>query len=90
MFGRLLILSILIILASLLLLGLRTILKNRGKFPQFHVGRNREMRKRGISCAQDTDVGCNPSIDSGSCITCGRAISNLGDDKSKKRLYKSV
>ena len=76
MFLKLLLISVFIILVSLFFLGIRILFKSRGRFPQFHVGHNREMRKRGITCAQDTDIGCNPSGDSDTCLTCGKIYTN--------------
>ena len=44
-------------------LGIKMLFKKGGKFPDTHVGSNAEMRKRGITCAKRTDIGCN----SGAC-----------------------
>jgi len=74
MFIRLLVISVIIIFISLLFLGLRILLKNGGRFPQIQVGRNREMRKRGIKCAQETDLGCNQPDATGNCSTCGSRL----------------
>ncbi len=74
MFIKLLIISIVLLAVSGLFFGVRMLLKKNGRFPETHVGRNREMRKRGISCAQDTNIGCTPSDDFSSCSTCGRGL----------------
>jgi len=71
MFLKLLIISALLLLFSFLLFGLRILIKEGGRFPETHVGRNREMSKRGIKCAQKTDIGCVPSKDFDYCLTCG-------------------
>ncbi len=78
MFIKLLIISIVLLAVSGLFFGVRMLLKKNGRFPETHVGRNREMRKRGISCAQDTNIGCTPADDFGTCSTCGRNILNHG------------
>ena len=78
MFVKLLIISAVILAISGIFLGIRILLKNNGHFPETHVSRNKEMRKRGITCAQDTNIGCNPSDDLGSCTTCGKNIYNHG------------
>ncbi|GET30887.1 hypothetical protein [Prolixibacter sp. SD074] len=46
-----------IALVSLAIFGLaiQIVLKKNGKFPDTHVGHNREMKKRGIVCAQTFD-----------------------------------
>jgi hypothetical protein len=72
MFLKLLIISGFLIVVSFVFLGIKILLKKGGRFPETHVSRNREMRKRGISCAQDTDIGCQPSEDLRSCSTCGK------------------
>jgi len=44
-------------LVSLAIFGLaiQIVLKKNGKFPDTHIGHNREMKKRGIYCAQTID-----------------------------------
>jgi hypothetical protein len=74
MFIKLLIISTLLILVSFIFFGIRILLKSNGKFPETHISRNKEMQKRGISCAQDTNIGCNPSDDLTGCATCGKRI----------------
>jgi hypothetical protein len=71
MFLKLLIISFLFLIVAFAGLGITILLKSHGRFPQTHVGRNKEMRKRGITCAQHTDIGCNPSDDYAGCTTCG-------------------
>ncbi len=65
---KLFIISAILVGLSLLGMALTIIVKPNGRFPETHVGRNKEMRKRGITCAQHTDVGCNPITRS---IGCG-------------------
>ncbi|NLE34223.1 MAG: hypothetical protein GX622_03895 [Bacteroidales bacterium] len=67
---KLLIISAILIGLALVAMAVTIILKPKGEFPETHVGHNKEMRKRGITCAQSTDTGCNP-IDSGCCCGCG-------------------
>lgn len=70
MFLKLLLLSSVIILFSLAALGIRLLVVRNGRFPETHIGRNKEMRKLGIKCAQNIDVGCQPSDDFPGCSTC--------------------
>jgi hypothetical protein len=74
MFIKLLIITIILLLLSLIFFGLRILLKSGGRFPETHVGHNKEMRKRGITCAQDANTGCNISDETGSCSACGNNI----------------
>lgn len=71
MFLQLLLLSGIIILISVAGLGIRILVKKNGRFPQTHVGKNKEMAKRGITCAQSIDTGCQPDDRSSGCATCG-------------------
>jgi hypothetical protein len=70
MFLKLLIISSLFLVISLAGLGLRILLKKHGSFPETHISRNKEMQKRGLSCAQKTDIGCNPSDEMSGCSAC--------------------
>lgn len=49
------IIAVLIIAISFALLSITIILKKNGRFPNIHVSGNKEMRKRGIKCAQSQD-----------------------------------
>jgi len=71
MFIKLLIISGLMLTLVLVLLGIRILLKKKGHFPDTHISQNKEMQKRGITCAQKTDIGCNPGEDGLGCSTCG-------------------
>ncbi|MFA5819699.1 MAG: hypothetical protein WC854_10540 [Bacteroidales bacterium] len=70
MFLKLLILSAIFLSIAAAGFGIRMLLKSHGRFPETHISRNAEMRKRGITCAQETDVGCTPSDDNAGCSTC--------------------
>jgi len=70
MFLKLLVLSAILILISIAGLGIKILFSKRGIFPETHIGRNKEMRKRGINCAQNIDVGCHPTDDFPGCSTC--------------------
>lgn len=47
--------TLIIIAISIALLSITIIIKKNGKFPNIHIGGNRNMRKRGIKCAQSQD-----------------------------------
>ena len=59
MFLKLLILSLVIIVLAAIGLGIRILVVSGGKFPDTHISHNKEMRKRGITCAQRNDIGCH-------------------------------
>lgn len=74
MFIKLLIISLLMLTLVLVLLGIRILIKKKGQFPDTHISHNKEMQKRGITCAQKTDIGCNPGENMSECSTCGSRI----------------
>lgn len=47
--------TLLIIAISFVLLSITIIIKKNGRFPNIHIGGNKNMRKRGIKCAQSQD-----------------------------------
>lgn len=55
---KLLLLTTLIVAICIALMAITIIIKKNGRFPNTHVGGNKEMRKRGIKCveAQDKDA----------------------------------
>jgi len=66
---KLVIISAVLVALALAGMAITILVKPEGRFPDTHVGHNREMRKRGITCAQNTDLGCNP-VDSAGCCGC--------------------
>jgi len=75
MFLKLLLLSAIFMAFVFAGFGIRMLLKTNGTFPETHVSRNPEMRKRGISCAQQTDTGCHSTEDFPGCSSCsGRRL----------------
>jgi len=70
MFLKLLILSSVFLALAALGFGIRILLKKQGQFPDTHVGHNKEMRKRGITCAQQTDTGCHSTEGFPGCASC--------------------
>jgi hypothetical protein len=70
MFLKLLILSAIFLTIAAVGFGIRMLIKSNGRFPETHVSKNPEMMKRGISCAQQTDTGCNSSEGYPGCTTC--------------------
>ena len=71
MFLKLLLISALFLVVAFAGLAIRILLRSNGRFPETHISKNKELTKRGITCAQQTDIGCVPSDDSGACSTCG-------------------
>jgi hypothetical protein len=70
MFIKLLIISAVLVGVAMAGLAISILLKPKGRFPDTHISHNREMQKRGIRCAQDTDLGCNPGESASGCAGC--------------------
>jgi hypothetical protein len=75
MFIKLLILSSLLLAIAAIGFGIRMLLVNQGRFPDTHVSTNPEMRKRGLTCAQQTDTGCHSTEGYPGCSACSGRIS---------------
>lgn len=67
---KLLIISTILLLIAFAALAVRIIFKTGGRFPETHISQNKEMQKRGITCSQKTDIGCNPSDNFKGCASC--------------------
>lgn len=52
---QILLVSIGLVAVAFVLLGINVLFKKKGKFPNFHIGGNKELSKRGIYCATTTD-----------------------------------
>ncbi|HOW41306.1 MAG TPA: hypothetical protein PL123_12245 [Bacteroidales bacterium] len=75
MFIKLLILSLALTALAFIFFGIRMLLKRGGRFPETHISQNKEMRKRGITCAQNNDVGCHSTEGYPGC-SCSRRLSD--------------
>lgn len=52
-----------IVLLAIAFIGISINVLQSRRFPEFHVGRNKDMRKRGIACAKCEDAGnCSISL----------------------------
>lgn len=55
MFWSVLLLSIVLMALVFVFLGIQILFKKNGRFPNSHIGGNKEMAKRGIQCATTQD-----------------------------------
>lgn len=53
------VLTILAVLVSVLLLGIRVLFVKGGRFPDGHIGHSAAMRRRGISCAHGDEASAS-------------------------------
>lgn len=70
MFITMLLASGVLIALSVVGLGIRMLVKTDGVFPETHISRNKAMRSKGITCAQNINVGCHPSDEYQGCGSC--------------------
>lgn len=52
---KVLLLSVVLMAIVFALMSIRILIKKNGKFPNLHIGSNKEMKKRGIACATTQD-----------------------------------
>ncbi len=52
---KVLLLSVVLVAIVFVLMAIRILIQKNGKFPNLHIGSNKEMQKRGISCATTQD-----------------------------------
>ncbi len=58
MFLKLILLATIIIALSLIGLSISMLVKKGGKFPSGSVGKNKEMKARGITCVRHDELKC--------------------------------
>jgi len=51
-----LLVSLVVVMIAVLIMGVRVFFTKSGEFPNTHIGRNKAMRERGITCAKSQDV----------------------------------
>lgn len=52
---KIVLITIALISTAILALSIRIVLIKDGKFPETHIGKNNEMKKKGIKCAKKKD-----------------------------------
>lgn len=52
MYLKLLLISVVVLLIAFIGMAFNILFRKNGKFPQFSIGHNKEMKKRGIHCAK--------------------------------------
>ena len=63
MFIKLFIPVLLLVALAAIFLAIRMILQKNGRFPETEVGKNKEMRKRGIICAKAEEIKCRRAVE---------------------------
>lgn len=59
---------------GLLGMSLNILIKKNGKFPEFRVGHNKEMKKKGISCVKHEEIKCHKKNLKEGCGSCDGII----------------
>ncbi|HLN21382.1 MAG TPA: hypothetical protein VK213_09860 [Bacteroidales bacterium] len=71
MFIKIILLSVVLLTIAAAGFGIRMLLKPKARFPELHISGNEEMRKRGITCASQTNLGCGSQPGQPGC-NCGK------------------
>ena len=72
MFLEILIITLILLSLSIAGMMLNILVKKRGKFPEYRVGHNRAMHKKGVSCVKHDEIRCHNKRlkESEDCIGC--------------------
>lgn len=55
-------------------MALRILVLKNGKFPEFRVGHNKAMRKKGISCVKHDEIKCFKKLQNDGCGSCSEIL----------------
>ena len=67
MFLKVLILSIILLGIAFIGLTFRILFVRDGRFPETSIGKNKEMRKLGITCVKHDEINCDKQLKGGGC-----------------------
>ncbi|MBA7582925.1 hypothetical protein ES708_24863 [subsurface metagenome] len=77
MFIKLFLITGVVVAVSFLAMGISVFFRKNGKFPTFEIGKNKDMRKLGITCAKHDELKCHNRLKKGNkgdrgsiCETC--------------------
>ena len=59
MFLKILILAVVLLSLSMAGMMLNILIRKKGRFPEYRVGHNRAMHKKGISCVKHDEIRCH-------------------------------
>lgn len=59
MFLKILIISVVLLSLSMAGMMLNILIRKKGRFPEYRVGHNRAMHKKGISCVKHDEIRCH-------------------------------
>ena len=59
MYLSLLLITLLILSLAMLGMMLKILVKKKGKFPEYRVGHNRDMHRKGIACVKHEEIRCH-------------------------------
>ncbi|MBE9509540.1 MAG: hypothetical protein IMY71_01575 [Bacteroidetes bacterium] len=70
MFIKLFLITVVVVAVSFLAMGISIFFKKNGKFPSFEIGKNKEMRKLGITCAKHDELKYHNHLKKGKPCDC--------------------
>ena len=65
MFIKLFLITGVIVAVSFIAMGVSVFFRKNGKFPTFEIGKNKEMRKLGITCLKNDELKCHNRLKKG-------------------------
>ena len=71
---KILFISIVLLAAAMIMLGLNILFRKNGKFPVYSIGHNRNMHKLGISCVKHDEIVKNRKYQDEECCGCGVSL----------------
>ena len=72
MFLKILIITLILLSLSMAGMMLTILVKKKGRFPEYRVGHNRAMHKKGVSCVKHDEIRCHNKKmkESEGCVGC--------------------
>jgi len=67
---KLLLITIVLLAAAMILLGISMLIRKNGKFPVYSVGHNKDMHKLGITCVKHDELKKHGKLKEEGCCGC--------------------
>jgi len=68
---KLFLITSVIVAVSFIAMGISIFFRKNGKFPTFEIGKNKDMRKLGITCLKQDELKCFNRLKKGKPCDCG-------------------
>ena len=68
---KVLILAVIMLSIAMVFMAINILFRKKGKFPEYRVGHNRNMKKIGLSCVKHEELKCHRELKKEGCSSCG-------------------